>query len=94
MEYVTPFLPLVAIVVLIVCGGGWRKAGFGLIAAAIVVAAVVLVAGYLIDRSNGTCDTDLCGEDILFLLGLGVEILLGAVAVLLAAVAGLARVLR
>ncbi len=94
MDIVGPLLPLAALVVLIACGGGWRKAGFGLAAAAAVVFVATLGIGYLIDRSNGRCETDLCGEDITFLLGLGLMILLGAVAVLLAAIAGLARLLR
>ena len=94
MNLVAPLLPLAALIVLIACGGGWRKAGFGLAAAAVLVFAVTFVAGYLIDRSNGQCNTDLCGEDIAFLLGLGLEIMLGAVAVLLAAIAALARLLR
>ena len=94
MELVTPFLPLAALVVLVLCGGGWRKVGFGLAAAAVLVVVVASAIGYLIDRSNGQCQTDLCGEDITFLLALALEVILGAVAVLLAAVAALARLLR
>jgi hypothetical protein len=94
MEAVAPFIPLVALAVLIACGGGWRRTAWWLAGAAVVVLLVAFAAGYVIDRTNGECEQDICPEHIPFFAGLFLEVMLAAAAVLLAAIAGLARLLR
>jgi len=94
MELVAPWLPLIALVVLIACGGGWRKAAWWLAGAAVLVLVVAFATGYILDRTSGECEQDICPEHIPFFVGVFLEVMLGAAAVLLAAVAGLARLLR
>jgi hypothetical protein len=94
VELVAPWLPLVALAVLVACGGGWRRTAWWLAGAAVLVFVVAFAAGYVIDRTSGDCEQDICPEHIPFFIGVFLEVLLGASAVLLAAIAGLARLLR
>ena len=92
MENVAPWLPLVALVVLVLCGGGWRKAAWWLAGIGVVVVVVALGAGFAMGEPD--CEDGLCAEYLPFFIGLFLEIALGAVAVLLALIAVIVRVAR
>ena len=94
MQYVAPWLPLIALVVLFACGGAWRKTAWWLAGAAVLVLVVTFGIGYTANPNDRPCETDLCTEDIAFLLGLAAEIALGALAVVLAVAAVIARGVR
>jgi hypothetical protein len=94
VEAIAPLLALLALAVLIACGGGWRKTAWWLAGGAVLVFVVAFAAGYVIDRTSGTCERDICPEHFPFFIGLFLEVMLGGVAVLLAIIAALARLLR
>ena len=92
MENVAPWLPLVALVVLVLCGGGWRKAAWWLAGLGVVVFVVALAVGFVMGEPD--CEDGLCAEYLPFFIGLFLEILLGAIAVLLAIAAVIVRAAR
>ena len=92
MENVAPWLPLVALVVLVLCGGGWRKAAWGLAGIGVVVFVVALGVGFAMGEPD--CEDGLCAEYLPFFIGLFLEIALGAIAVLLAVIAVIVRAAR
>ena len=94
MEYVAPWLPLAALVVLIASGGVWRRTAWWLAGTALVVLVVGLVVGYALHQSSPPCEDGLCSEYAAFFIGLFLEVALGALSVLLAAIAVVVRVVR
>jgi hypothetical protein len=94
VENVAPWLPLVALAVLVACGGGWRKAAWWLAGAAVAVGVVALAVGFVVGEPEPDCEDGLCVEYAPFLVGLLLEIWLGAVAVVLAVVAVILRTAR
>jgi hypothetical protein len=92
VENIAPWLPAVALVVLVACGGAWRKSAWWLVGIAVVVFVVALGAGYAMGEPD--CEDGLCSEYVPFFIGLFLEIALGAVAVLLALIAVIVRVAR
>ena len=94
METSRPFLPVVALVVLVVCGGGWRKAGWWLLGLGVLVFVVALGVGFIVGSPEPDCEDGLCAEYLPFFIGLFLEIALGAIAVLLAVIAVIVRAAR
>jgi hypothetical protein len=94
VEDVAPWLPAVALVVLVVCGGGWRKAAWWLAGIGVVVFLVALAVGFIMGGPGDDCVDGLCAEYVPFFVGLFLEIGLGLLAVLLAVIAVIARVVR
>ena len=94
MENVAPFLPIVALVALVVCGGGWRKAAWWLPGLGVLVFLVALGAGFIVGSPEPDCEDGLCVEYLPFFIGLFLEIALGAIAVLLAIIAVIVRAAR
>ena len=92
MENIAPWLPAVALVVLVACGGGWRKAAWWLAGIGVVVFVVALGVGFAMGEPD--CEDGLCSEYVPFFIGLFLEIALGAVAVLLALIAVIVRAAR
>ena len=84
MENVAPWLPIVALAVLVACGGAWRKTAWWLAGAGVVVLVVALAVGYAIGGPEPDCEDGLCVEYAPFFIGLFLEIALGVLAVLLA----------
>ena len=94
MENVAPWLPILALAVLVACGGRWRKAAWWLAGAGVVVLVVALAVGFAVGGPEPDCEDGLCAEYLPFFIGLFLEIALGAVAVLLAVAAVIARLVR
>jgi uncharacterized membrane protein YhaH (DUF805 family) len=94
VENVAPWLPLVALVVLVVCGGRWRRAAWWLAGIGVVVFVVALAAGFAVGGPEPDCEDGLCAEYAPFFIGLFLEIALGAVAVVLAVIAVIVRAAR
>jgi hypothetical protein len=92
VENVAPWLPLVALVVLVLCGGGWRKAAWWLAGIGVVVFVVALGVGFAMGEPD--CEDGLCAEYLPFFIALFLEILLGATVVLLAVIAVIVRAAR
>jgi len=94
VENVAPWLPIVALAVLVACGGAWRKTAWWLAGAGVVVLVVALAAGFAIGGPEPDCVDGLCVEYAPFFIGLFLEIGLGVLAVLLALVAVVVRAVR
>ena len=94
MENVAPWLPLVALVVLVLCGGGWRKAAWWLAGLGVLVFVGALGVGFIMGSPEPDCVDGLCAEYLPFFIGLFLEIALGAIAVLLALIAVIVRAAR
>ena len=94
MENVAPWLPVLALVVLVVCGGGWRKAAWWLAGLGVAVFVVALGVGFIVGSPEPDCVDGLCAEYLPFFIGLFLEIALGASAVLLALIAVIVRAAR
>ena len=94
MENVAPWLPIVALAVLVACGGAWRKTAWWLAGAGVVVLVVALAVGYAIGGPEPDCVDGLCVEYAPFFIGLFLEIGLGLLAVVLALVAVVVRAVR
>jgi ABC-type dipeptide/oligopeptide/nickel transport system permease component len=94
VENVAPWLPVVALAVLVACGGGWRKAGWWLAGLGVLVFLVALGVGSIVGSPKPDCEDGLCAEYLPFFIGLFLEIALGAVAVLLAIIAVIVRAAR
>ena len=94
MEHVAPWLPVVALAVLVACGGVWRKTAWWLAGAGVLVFVVALAVGFAVGSPEPDCEDGLCVEYAPFLVGLFLEIVLGALAVLLAVVAVVVRLVR
>ena len=94
MENVAPWLPLVALAVLVACGGAWRKCAWWLAGAAVVVFIVALAVGFAVGGPEPDCEDGLCAEYAPFFIGLFLEIALGVLAVLLAVAAVIVRLVR
>jgi uncharacterized membrane protein YhaH (DUF805 family) len=92
VENIAPWLPAVALVVLVACGGRWRRAAWWLAGIGVVVFVVALGVGFLMGEPD--CEDGLCAEYVPFFVGLFLEIALGAIAVLLAVAAVIVRVAR
>lgn len=94
METIAPWLPLVALAVLVACGGPWRKTAWRLAGAGVVVFVVALTVGFAVGGPAPDCEDGLCAEYAPFFIGLFLEIALGALAVLLAVAAVIVRAVR
>ena len=88
MENIAPWLPVVALAVLVVCGGAWRKTAWWLAGLGVLVFVAAL------GGPEPDCEDGLCAAYAPFFIGLLLEIVLGALAVLLAIAAVIARIIR
>ena len=94
MENIAPWLPILALAVLVACGGRWRKTAWWLVGAGVVVLVVALAVGFAVGGPEPDCEDGLCGEYAPLFIGLFLEIALVAIAVLLAVAAVIVRAVR
>ena len=95
MENVAPWLPVVALGVLVAVRR--RLAQDGLVAGSASgwsCFVVALAVGFIVGSPEPDCEDGLCTEYLPFFIGLFLEIALGAVAVLLAVIAVIVRAAR